>query len=214
MRFISRLSGVAAALFLAGGALAIAQQAQPPQTPPGQPVYRARTRLTVETVSVKDKDGNPVEGLTAKDFIVTENGEPQTISFVEYQKLDTRVISTMSAADVASILPVNPAPQERPPRAPSTFGQQQIATSAPARSAIRASGCWCSTRPDVAAAGGSDAHLHRGAQKYVDSMMTASDLMASCTTTARRCACRRIHQRSRTAADRHPERRLWRRSER
>ena len=42
--------------------------------------------MIVQTVSVKDKDGKPIEGLTAKDFIVTEDGEPQTISFVEFQR--------------------------------------------------------------------------------------------------------------------------------
>jgi VWFA-related protein len=38
---------------------------------------------------VKDKKGNPVEGLTTKDFTVTENGVPQTISFCERQELPT-----------------------------------------------------------------------------------------------------------------------------
>ena len=52
-----------------------------------QPTFRAGTRLIVEEVTVKDKDGKPIEGLTAKDFIVTEDGEPQTISFVEFQRL-------------------------------------------------------------------------------------------------------------------------------
>ena len=45
------------------------------------------TQLVVETVVVKDKKGNPVEGLTAKDFAVTENGVPQAISFCEHQEL-------------------------------------------------------------------------------------------------------------------------------
>ena len=36
---------------------------------------------------VKDKAGNPVEGLSAKDFTVTENGVAQAIRFFEYQKL-------------------------------------------------------------------------------------------------------------------------------
>src|SRR5690242_14011099 len=53
-----------------------------------QPTFRSGTKLIVQTVSVKDKDGKPVEGLTARDFVVTEDGEPQTVSFVEYQRLE------------------------------------------------------------------------------------------------------------------------------
>src|ERR1700686_3107725 len=50
--------------------------------------FQSSTQLVVETVTVKDKSGNPVEGLTAKDFTVTEDGVPQTIRFFEFQKLD------------------------------------------------------------------------------------------------------------------------------
>jgi VWFA-related protein len=49
--------------------------------------FQTGTQLVIETVSVKDKDGRPVAGLTAKDFVVTEDGAPQTIKFFEYQKL-------------------------------------------------------------------------------------------------------------------------------
>src|ERR1700722_2452111 len=45
------------------------------------------TQLVVETVVVKDKKGNSLEGLTAKDFIVTEDGVPQAIAFFEHEKL-------------------------------------------------------------------------------------------------------------------------------
>jgi VWFA-related protein len=51
------------------------------------PTFRSTTRLTVEAVSVVGKDGRPVEALTAKDFNVTEDGEPQSISFVEFQRI-------------------------------------------------------------------------------------------------------------------------------
>lgn len=50
--------------------------------------FRATTQLVVETVVVKDRNGKVVEGLSAKDFTVTEDGVPQTIQFCEFQKLD------------------------------------------------------------------------------------------------------------------------------
>ena len=50
-------------------------------------VIKASTQLVVETVGVKDKKGTPREGLTAKDFTITENGTPQAISFCEHQEM-------------------------------------------------------------------------------------------------------------------------------
>ena len=58
------------------------------QQTPDEVVFRAETRLVVQQVTVKDKDGKPIEGLTAKDFTITENGVPQTISFLDFQKLE------------------------------------------------------------------------------------------------------------------------------
>jgi VWFA-related protein len=46
-----------------------------------------KVQLVVEAVVVKDKDGKPVPGLTAKDFALTEDGVPQSISFCEHQDL-------------------------------------------------------------------------------------------------------------------------------
>jgi VWFA-related protein len=70
------------ALWLTGHASLLAQQ-----TP--APTFRASTHLIVQTISVKDKSGKPIAGLTARDFVVTENGQPQQIAFVEYQPLDS-----------------------------------------------------------------------------------------------------------------------------
>jgi VWFA-related protein len=46
-----------------------------------------RSQIVIETVVVKDKKGNPIDGLTAKDFTLTEDGVPQTIRFCEQQTL-------------------------------------------------------------------------------------------------------------------------------
>ena len=63
-------------------ALALGQQ------PNDTATFKTTTQLVVETVSVKDKSGKPVEGLTAKDFTITEDGVAQTIKFFEYQKFE------------------------------------------------------------------------------------------------------------------------------
>ena len=70
---------------LAAAAALSAQGGAAPQQQ--QPVFRTTTRLIVQTVTVKDKDGKVIEGLTAKDFTVTEDGQPQDIAFVEFQRM-------------------------------------------------------------------------------------------------------------------------------
>lgn len=75
----------AAYVFLLFGVAAMAAAQQPEQG--GTITFRASTQLVVETVAVTGKSGRPVEGLTAQDFIVTENGVPQTISVFESQVL-------------------------------------------------------------------------------------------------------------------------------
>jgi VWFA-related protein len=46
-----------------------------------------KSNLVVEAVEVKDKQGNFIHGLTAKDFVLTEDGAPQTIRYCEHQNL-------------------------------------------------------------------------------------------------------------------------------
>ena len=45
------------------------------------------SKLVIEAVNVKDKQGNSISGLTAADFSVAEDGIAQKISFCEYQEL-------------------------------------------------------------------------------------------------------------------------------
>ena len=58
-----------------------------------------RSQLVIETVVVRDKKGNPVQGLTAQDFTLTEDGVPQKLRFCEHQ--------TLSAAPVLPPIPRN-----------------------------------------------------------------------------------------------------------
>ena len=69
-----------AILVLLGVVTSVAQQE-------GTVTFTAGTQLVIETVTVKDKKGNPVEGLTANDFTIVEDGVPQPIKVFEYQKL-------------------------------------------------------------------------------------------------------------------------------
>src|SRR5271168_1923083 len=55
-----------------------------------------RSQIVIETVVVKDKKGNSIDGLTAKDFTVTEDGVPQKVRFCEQQSLP----STLSEVPV------------------------------------------------------------------------------------------------------------------
>ncbi|MCU1248979.1 MAG: VWFA-related protein [Edaphobacter sp.] len=57
---------------------------------PGQndtPTLSVRSQIVIETVVVKDKKGNTIDGLNAKDFALTEDGVPQTIRFCELQSM-------------------------------------------------------------------------------------------------------------------------------
>src|SRR3977135_642083 len=83
----------------------------------GTPTFQSSTQLVIETVTVKDKDGKSVEGLTAKDFSITEDGVAQTIRFFEFQKFEEAV--------PAPVLPpsVRPEPLAR-------FARTQIAPEA------------------------------------------------------------------------------------
>jgi VWFA-related protein len=105
----SRRSWLACSLAIASCALLGAQ------APP--PTFRSGTRLIVQTVTVTDKEGHPVEGLMAKDFVVSEDGEPQTVSFVEFQRLPERPVETPAALAPSAVAP--PAASV----APATQGQ-------------------------------------------------------------------------------------------
>ncbi len=113
-------------IVLAVGVRERAGAQQPAGTPPQNAAagadtvtFKTSTQLVIETVGVKDKSGKPIEGLTAKDFNITEDGMPQTIAFFEYQKLPEApadAILTTAAVPAAAPMPKLPRTQIAPER--------------------------------------------------------------------------------------------------
>lgn len=67
------------------------------------PKFTSNSQLVIEIVSVKDKSGKPIEGLTAKDFVLTEDGKPQTITICEYQQLKEGAAPIAAPVDLADM---------------------------------------------------------------------------------------------------------------
>lgn len=83
----------ATALFLLFCLTATAQQVGQNAPPAGnggpQQKIAVTTQMVIELVGVKDKQGKPIKGLTAKDFTLTEDGVVQKIAFVDQEDLPT-----------------------------------------------------------------------------------------------------------------------------
>ena len=77
----------------------------PSAVPNGTARFEANAQLVIETVSVRDKSGAPVKGLTAKDFSITEDGVAQTISFCEFQTVDETPEPELNPAPAAATQP-------------------------------------------------------------------------------------------------------------
>jgi len=163
------------------GVPTLAQQ-QPAQTPPaGTPTFRATTRLIVNTVTVKDKDGKPIEGLTAKDFVVTEDNEPQMISFVEFQRLPpprgTGNVSVGEASPKAApAAAAKPAAPEKPKVESAT--DVKIATGTPGDIKYRNKRLMILYFDMTAMPPADLLRAYNAAVKYVKTQMTPADLVA------------------------------------
>ncbi|HEY7169474.1 MAG TPA: VWA domain-containing protein, partial [Vicinamibacterales bacterium] len=159
-------------VMLAAAAVTAQQAAQ-------APTFRTSTRLVVQTVSVKDADGKPLEGLTAKDFIVTEDGEPQVISFVEFQRLTTTPVAAPAAA--AAGTPVaDSAPAPRPSSAsavppPADVG---IATAPPGDLKYRDRRLLILYFDLTALPGPDLLRAYKAANTFITTQMTPADLIA------------------------------------
>ena len=158
------------------GVSVLAQQ-QPAAPPPGTPIFKSTTRLIVQTVNVKDKDGKPVEGLTAKDFIVTEDGEPQDVAFVEFQKLPLpRAAGSITIGDATPDVD----PLTKPPEPKKVEGTTEVKIAAGQPGDIK----YRNKRLiilyfDMTAMPPADLlRAYNAAIKYIKTQMTPADLIA------------------------------------
>jgi len=127
------------AILLAWVMLAPAQQQQNRPLIPTTGEVRISTsvQLVVVDVTVKDKSGKPIEGLTEKDFTIAEDGKPQAIKFFKFQRLEEDMIAAPSIsprppaapASTAEDKPVGPAAPAAPPV--QSLTANQIAPSKP-----------------------------------------------------------------------------------
>jgi len=142
--------------------------------PRGTVTFSTTRQLVVEDVIVKARDGNPIDSLKAGDFQVTEDGKPQQISVFEFQKLSdqaapapqpalekrTEVAAAAPAPAVKQLTAVEIAPEKpgdiryRDKRLMVMFFDM---TSMPIQDQMRA---------------------QTAALKFLNTQMTASDLMA------------------------------------
>ncbi len=100
--------------------LALAAPLQP-QQPPRAARFEATANLVIVDVTVRDRAGNPVEGLKKEDFTVLEDGKPQAISVFEFQKLALDPLPTLTAPTGPPTVPAIPPPVTVPeaPRQPT-----------------------------------------------------------------------------------------------
>jgi VWFA-related protein len=139
----------------------VAEQATQP------PAFKSGAQLTVETVTVKDKDGRVIEGLTAKDFSVVEDGAPQAISFVELQ----RVQSAPDAPTAPAVAPT-PAGKVAPPVA------YQISASKPGDIRYRDRRLLVLYFDLTAMPPADLSRAYAAAQRFIDTQMKPQDLVA------------------------------------
>jgi VWFA-related protein len=84
---------------------ASAQEQTTPVSTKGAFKFEVTSNLVVINVSAKDKNNDPIEGLKASDFTVTEDGKPQQIKVFEYQRMEDAVLAPPPPPAIAAAKP-------------------------------------------------------------------------------------------------------------
>ena len=89
------------------------------QEQPHVATFSSNTNLVIIDVYARDKSGKPVTTLTKDDFILLEDGKPQTISVFDLQHLEAEVLPAIEDAPRTLIDRTKPAAPAPPPPSPS-----------------------------------------------------------------------------------------------
>ena len=152
--------------------LAIAGARATPQersTSTQPPTFRGQTTVVVQNVIARDSQGRVVEGLTAGDFTVLENGQPQEIAFVSFQSLSPVPGGPILQQRIEPALPLDPAARAAvsrihiPARDDTTYDDRRLLVMYFDLSRM---------------AQGDRARAFRDAAAFVQTRMTASDVIA------------------------------------
>jgi VWFA-related protein len=167
----STLAACVVSLATGAGTLSAGAQLTGQNKPVGSadqaPTIKVTRRLIIETVGVKDKKGNPIGGLTEKDFTITEDGVPQKISYCDHQVL----------TEDATPLPVTPAGEENV-KIYNRLARTQIAPEAAGEIRYKDHRLLAlyfdmTTMPQA-----DQMRALEAAQKFIRTQMTAADLVA------------------------------------
>ena len=129
------------------------------------------TQLVVETVTPKDKKGNFVPGLTAKNFSVTEDGNTQTIRFCEHQHIPLAPAATVQA-------PVTTPHAEDEIKVYRKLVQTRIADESPGHLSYQDRRLLVFYFDMTAMEHTEQRRALESAQKFVQTQMTSSDLIS------------------------------------
>jgi VWFA-related protein len=174
------------ATLLTGLVIVFAQQTAPtpsnqnaPNVPQSGVKFQTNVQLVVMDVAAKDKSGKPMEGLTAQDFTITEDGKPQEIKIFKFQRLEEEVLAEprLTPRPQPQAAPAEPA-VAAPGPAVKSLTANQIAAAKPGEVKYQNRRLLVMFFDQSAMPTADQIRAQTAALKFLKTQMTAADMMA------------------------------------